>query len=159
MRFWQAMIVEQKQCSACGQLLPTTSYRRYSDKRNGKLYTRPDCPRCEADRVAAFQLAHPIRNLITKARNRAKGVNLPCTITEDDLSLPALCPVFGVPLVAGKGVCTGWSPTIDRIDTRLGYIPGNVQVISHKANTMKHNATPHQLIQFAKWILRLLEVA
>jgi hypothetical protein len=33
------------------------------------------------------------------------------------------------------------SPTIDRIDPRLGYVPGNVHVVSHRANRIKNNAT------------------
>jgi hypothetical protein len=35
--------------------------------------------------------------------------------------------------------------SIDRIDSTKGYLPGNVQVISYRANILKQNATLHEL--------------
>jgi hypothetical protein len=68
---------------------------------------------------------------------------------------PKVCPVFNKVLVFQRGKHGGgpWSPSIDRIDPNLGYIRGNIQIISNKANTMKHNATSEELIAFAKWVL------
>jgi hypothetical protein len=46
-----------------------------------------------------------------------------------------------------------YSPSLDRIDNNKGYIKGNVEVISWKANIMKSNASPEELVEFAKAIL------
>ena len=69
-----------------------------------------------------------------------------------------MCPVFGIPLSQGcpSGAWTEryTSPSIDRIIPELGYVKGNIQVISFLANVMKHNATKEQLKLFALWVLR-----
>lgn len=66
---------------------------------------------------------------------------------------PPVCPVFGKPLSFQDVAFADWSYSIDRKDPTFGYIPANVHVISNKANLMKRDATPRELVQFAKWIL------
>ena len=62
--------------------------------------------------------------------------------------VPQKCPVFGIPLVStgvrGSGPRFN-SPTLDRIDSAKGYTPGNVWVISHRANSLKSNASLEEL--------------
>lgn len=38
-----------------------------------------------------------------------------------------------------------YSPSLDRIDNRLGYVKGNVIVVSHRANAIKRDATLDEL--------------
>ena len=66
-----------------------------------------------------------------------------------------LCPVFGFELVYGDDGEHGRnnSPSIDRIDPKKGYVKGNIQIISKLANSMKQNATPEQMMQFAQWVI------
>lgn len=55
--------------------------------------------------------------------------------------MPTICPVLGIPLVLGQGKLHDNSPTLDRIIPELGYVKGNVKVISYKANRIKNNGT------------------
>jgi hypothetical protein len=97
------------------------------------------------------------RYILKTVKTRAKKKNREFNLTEEDLIVPELCPVFEEPLnireYKQKGG-TPFSPSVDRIDNNKGYIKGNMQIISFLANSMKSSASPSQLIKFAKWILR-----
>lgn len=91
-----------------------------------------------------------------RAKNRASERGLEFNIEVSDVVIPELCPVFGTPIKENKGRSGAYpdSPSLDKIDPTLGYIKGNVQVVSQMANMMKYNATPEQLRTFAKYILQ-----
>lgn len=89
--------------------------------------------------MARGRKADPIRFALSAARARAKKAGLPFTITRADVPVPEFCPVFGVPLSHGCDDDT--SAEIDRIENHLGYVPGNVLVISRRANRLKRDAT------------------
>lgn len=111
-----------------------------------------------AEHSANYRIKHPERVLCSMAKRRAKKKGLEFNIDKLDIDIPIICPILGIPIVKTytKGKNTGPtsnSPSLDRIDNSKGYIKGNVRVISHKANTMKHNATATELIRFAEWVL------
>jgi hypothetical protein len=53
--------------------------------------------------------------------------------------------ILGIPLVMGDKYAHDNSPSLDRIIPELGYVKGNIMVISHKANTIKSNANIEEL--------------
>ena len=64
-----------------------------------------------------------------------------------------LCPVFNCEM----SFCNTdkWrSASMDRIDTDKGYIVGNIQWISVKANTIKNNAHPYELMRLANYTVK-----
>lgn len=80
--------------------------------------------------------------LLRSARARARIKQLPFNITENDISIPEFCPVLGVKLKRKEGRGMGEeSPTLDRIVPSLGYVKGNITVISWRANRLKNNAS------------------
>lgn len=91
----------------------------------------------------------------TKARDRAKRRGVPFRLSLADILAvwPAdgCCPVLGTPLVWGVGAHTENSPSLDRVVPELGYVPGNVAVLSRRANLMKHNATAAETQRLAEW--------
>ena len=95
---------------------------------------------------------NPRDNLVILARARAKKGGYPCTITVADLEWPTHCPIFGIeldynatPTGQRKHAKRDAFPTLDKRDPFLGYTPGNVFVISYKANRLKQDATIGQL--------------
>ena len=98
--------------------------------------------------------------ILKAAKNRCQKFNIEFNLTEDDFELPEVCPVLGIPLqitFGNKGGGKDNSYSLDRINPSLGYIKGNVQVISLKANMMKSSATKEELIKFSKWIKQTYE--
>ncbi len=94
------------------------------------------------------------KRLVISARSRAKKKGLLFDIDHRDIFIPEVCPVLGLKLEMSKGYGgEANSPSLDRINNELGYVKGNVHVISHLANSMKSFASKEQLLKFANWIL------
>ena len=108
------------------------------------------------DYYQAYRARWPERVLYRAAKSRAKKRQLEFTLKYEDIVIPEICPVLGIPIViyAGRGKQGGKmdSPSIDRIDNTKGYTKKNIMVMSHKANSMKFTATPEELIKFSEWI-------
>ena len=95
-------------------------------------------------------------NMIRSAKQRAKKKNIYFELTENDFDFVETCPILGIPLEFNFG--SGGkdnSPTLDRIDNNKGYIPGNVQVISAKANRMKSNGSPEDIQKLYLWMISM----
>jgi hypothetical protein len=82
-----------------------------------------------------------IDELWRSAKKRAKRTKIAFDITRDDIKIPYVCPIFGMPLERGVKVRLPNSPSIDRIDNTKGYVKDNIRIISYRANTLKNNAT------------------
>lgn len=97
----------------------------------------------------------PKTRLMYSTKQTAKHKNLEHTISRDDFELPEYCPYTGIKIgyVVGRGKKMD-NPSIDRLDSTKGYIPGNVELISNLANSMKNCATKEQLQSFALEVLR-----
>ncbi len=79
------------------------------------------------------------------ARYRAKKCGIIFAIGLSDVNIPERCPILGVELSMNVGFLGPYSPSLDRIDPSAGYVPGNVWVISHRANRIKSDATLGEL--------------
>lgn len=84
--------------------------------------------------------------LLGNAKYRAKKAGLPCSITLADIVIPDRCPLLDIPIIIGKDDFSPNSPSLDRLICEKGYVPGNILVISRRANTIKHNASLDELM-------------
>jgi hypothetical protein len=89
-------------------------------------------------------------------RQRAKKRGVPCTLTRKQVmqmvASTAVCPVLGIPLQRGSGKAADNSPSLDCFYPELGYVPGNVFVISYRANMLKSNATIEEVHALLVWM-------
>lgn len=92
------------------------------------------------------------RILVTCAKKRAAENNLPFSLKIEDILIPDICPALGIPIVRNKKHMQSTSPTLDKIVPELGYVPGNVAIISLKANRMKSNGTASEHRKIADWM-------
>jgi len=153
-----------KQCNFCKIEKPVSEYWKDSSKLDGlatycnickmRFYNADLEQSRKAGRIAARaqRLRSPLLNMLMLARSRAKRFCLPFNITKEDVIIPEYCPILKVKLGVAESKVAPSSPSLDRIVPELGYIKNNVQVISHKANTMKSNATIAELLLFADWV-------
>lgn len=121
-----------------------------TSKKRAELYS--ENPLEVLQKQKQWKLDNLEKYLVQGAKQRAKKYDIPFDITYRDIVIPEYCPYLGIKLVP----FSDWSsPSLDKIVPELGYVKGNIQVISTKANTMKNNATQDELIRFAKAVLKL----
>lgn len=132
-----------KDCRHCGK--PSLRFNRH-----GNLSSV--CQECYNFQCNSFKDRNPKIRMLQSARQRAKQKGLPFSITEDDFDLPDLCPVLGSKLEYGNRQRHDNSPSIDRIIPALGYVPGNIAIMSHRANWMKTNASIKEVEKLLAWM-------
>jgi hypothetical protein len=91
-------------------------------------------------------------------KDRSMRLGRPFSLTYEQakalLETTPVCPVLGMLLVRNTGKAQDNSPSFDCFIPELGYVPGNVAVISWRANKIKHNATVDELQRVAAWAAR-----
>jgi hypothetical protein len=110
------------------------------------------CRACSQLSSRKYKAKNPARLMVQQARRRAKTYGVPFDLTYDDITIPDRCPVLGIKLKRGTGHANDGSPTIDRIIPSLGYVRGNVAVISSKANRIKSNGTAREILAVFEWL-------
>ena len=142
-----------------------------SKSKNGSINWACKCACGAVKEVAGYALSHGRvvscgcyhRELSTKhgksgsreyilwlgAKKRAELLSLPFDIEISDVVIPTHCPCLGIEITAGEEGGIYNSPSIDRIVPSRGYVKDNIWVISYKANRIKNDATPDELLAVA----------
>lgn len=123
------------------QLRASCRARRLLNPHEGRDYYRKDI----------------VKRMLESAKKRANKKGLAFNIDRSDISIPDTCPILGIQLVVGGQGMKDSSPTLDRIENKLGYVHGNVSVISYRANRIKSDATLDELIAITQYIRKHLD--
>ncbi len=141
-------ITNQKECLWCNNIFQVPNQRGQRD--------RKFCCDCEQLHKNVFgdKISVIVGSSVSTARMRAKEQNLPFDITTEYIynitPKNGVCPILDAPM----RINTRYTLSIDKIIPEKGYVTGNVQIISLKANQMKNDATQAELLKFTNFILR-----
>ena len=112
------------------------------------------CRKCSRETQMEYRLQNPKAYILARVRGNAKSTGRECSLQLEDIpNIPEFCPVLPwIRLeyeVGGMGLgMTGRkdsAPSLDRIDRSIGYVKGNVRVVSWRANSLKKDATDQEL--------------
>ncbi len=95
-------------------------------------------------KMKEYRRTHPAkykRSFCGSLKLRAKRLGVPFDLKPEDIVIPERCPILGIPLIRAKGYLCNNSITVDKIIPELGYVRGNIQIISCRANKLKCNMT------------------
>lgn len=101
------------------------------------------------------RINNPVKFILNNKRRQCKALGVEFSLDESDVSpLPTVCPVLGIVLnyVVTSGRPEDNSPSIDRFDNDLGYVHGNVRVISNRANRLKSDGTKEEHLKIAEYM-------
>ena len=117
-----------------------TSYRE-AQQANSKFWRESNPERMREHRKT-WEHSNPAWIMYHNAKRRAKEMNIPFDITFKDIIIPTHCPVLGFEFTSDNRET---NPSLDRIIPELGYVVGNIKVISMRANRLKQDATLDEL--------------
>jgi len=140
-----------KFCTRCDKWHPESRFQEGKRNVDG-LSTW--CKSCVSEYGRAHRENDWAGRLWVTARRRAAEQGLPFDIEKKDVVIPSVCPILGIPLIMGKGKSGNNSANLDKIVPSLGYVKGNVQVISNKANSVKSDLDREELLMFADWVYK-----
>lgn len=91
-----------------------------------------------------------------KARAKLKGIEFSLTVEWLLAAANEMCPLLEIPLNYQRNSMCYDSPAVDRKDNDGGYTQDNCWVISTKANRIKTNATPDEVLLVGKNLKNML---
>jgi hypothetical protein len=113
------------------------------------------------EKMSKMSIKERLELMVKRASHRAKLKEVDFNITWEDVEYVEICPILEIPLNWGETSNEGGrnvdTPSLDRINPELGYVKGNVKIISTLANMMKSSASKEQIRLFCKNIDKYLE--
>lgn len=138
--------LDHKTCNDCTTILTDENWPQ--SRRRKRMYR---CNECENKRTRRYRDENVEMRLWSSAKNRARIQGTPFNIEPSDVVIPSFCPVLGIPIDTSYTKRSDNSPSIDKAVPSLGYVRGNVVVISWRANRLKSDASVEELNRIASF--------
>lgn len=124
--------------------------------RSGRF--RPYCKDCanaiQKSRYKSHKSKNPFLHKCTRAKTRATALQVPFNLTPEYLEglWTGKCPVLKVDISLYSEREDEYAAELDRLIPELGYVQGNVNFLSRKANRIKNNSNIEILENLLKWM-------
>lgn len=125
--------------------------RQKAVRKKEKYWSDPEYRARQIEKAQAWQRNNRAKYMLRSLRHRAQRDRIPFNLDASDLVVPDHCPVLGIPLEWRDGRHYG-SPSVDRIKPELGYVKGNVRVISDRANRLRSDASLDELERVVMYV-------
>jgi len=104
------------------------------------------------ERTAKWHRGNPARSYVLAAKGRANRQDVPFDLQPEDIIFPETCPILGIPLFFSQRGRTNNTPSIDRVIPAKGYVKGNIEIISWRANRLKNDASFEELEKLVEYM-------
>lgn len=158
-------------CHKCGLFKPEDCFSKNGKSCEARNNRKRVCKKCASKRQREIDLGLQSDEKLKKclrfrflgARGRAIRNNIPFNLELNDVinlweAQDGLCALSGLPMTFE--LRRGRIPTnvsIDKIDSRLGYVRGNVQLVCMACNQIKSDLTDIEMYNFCKNIVKCYE--
>ena len=135
-------------CKICREYKPYSEFHKHSRCPKG---FNTVCKACRKPISKQSYANHPLEyHIWHRAKTRAKNRGIEFNIEICDIVIPEKCPIFKTDFEVGNHKTCA---SLDRINPTKGYIKGNIQIISNKANMIKGDSTMQDIKKVYEWLL------
>lgn len=153
------MCIENKICEFCQTPFTYTRVKKpkkYCSQKCGMAYHNKFVRDKDKMKkiVAEYYKDYPAKRFMVSTRSSAKKRNLLFELTEkwfEEKLKRGVCETTGLPIKTkayqegARGIRSFYSPSIDRIDNNVGYIPSNCRIVCWGVNLAKNTFTDRDL--------------
>tara|TARA_R110002096_G_scaffold58562_1_gene147378 strand:- start:878 stop:1360 length:483 start_codon:yes stop_codon:yes gene_type:complete len=156
-----------KMCTKCGESKELSEFHKNKYTADGHSYECKPCSsvrgkeryrknsKKEKEQQTKRRHENKEKDMLLNAKSRAKRKGFPFDIEESDIIIPKICPVLGINIITNTiRKPTDNSPSLDKFIPELGYVKGNIAVISVRANRIKNNSTRQEIELLLQWMLK-----
>lgn len=135
-------------CKTCNKWQYYDEFSKHKDSKGGR-----DTSQCKSCKKSAWDWSKVSfeKRMLNRTKARAKRKGLTFDLELSDIILPEYCPVFFIDFEYGH---IDWTYSIDRIDNNKGYVKGNIQIVSNKANRLKGDASVEDIEMLLRFMKR-----
>ena len=150
-KMWADGLLERPQsklCPECKEIKKQSEFTVTTNNKSGLYAYCKDCNKIRSKRIRFTRITY---RMLSTVKSRARRINVPFNLNIEDIVIPEYCPVLGIKIERSNQSFSSSSPSIDRIIPELGYVSGNIVIVSNRANLLKSDATIDELMALADY--------